>query len=193
LYKINICGDCKERCKEQETPAFSQIAEDCLIIGTSNFEISLTDSANPQNGIFYVYKEGENSNRVTIQMLCDPTLNKFPEFNFLRIDYDGVKNFIFTLKSSAVCPTPLYGYLWPVGIGGILGLVAFSIFLLYCTGGCFLNFTIFNKRGRDVIPNLYFWKDVPFLIKDGFLFIFEIRFFFGFCFRKFQNVSYQEI
>jgi hypothetical protein len=153
----------------------------------------LKDASNPQNGIFYVYKEGETSNRVTIQMFCDPNMNKFPEFNFLRIDYDGVKNFIFQLKSSSVCPTPLYGYLWPVGIGGIIGLITFSIFLLYCMGGCLLNFTIFNKRGQHVIPNLYFWKDIPYLIKDGFLFIFEIRFCFGFCCRKFQNVSYQEI
>jgi hypothetical protein len=31
----------------------------------------------------------------------------------------------------------------------------------------------FEKSGVEMIPNYKFWKDLPFLIKDGFLFIYH--------------------
>jgi hypothetical protein len=56
-------------------------------------------------------------------------------------------------------------------IGGLLILFLFVALLLYFIVGMIVNL-IRKKRGLDVIPHRTFWLDLPFLIKDGAVFVF---------------------
>jgi hypothetical protein len=42
----------------------------------------------------------------------------------------------------------------------------------YVIVGCLVNAFARQKRGIEIIPNLEFWKDFPFLLKDGIVFTF---------------------
>ena len=48
-----------------------------------------------------------------------------------------------------------------------LGLVGF---ILYFIVGFILCKFVWKKEGLEVIPNVAFWKDLPFLLKDGVMF-----------------------
>jgi hypothetical protein len=51
-------------------------------------------------------------------------------------------------------------------------VVAFLGLLTYFIVGIIINKFKFQKEGLDMIPQRGFWFDLPFLIKDGFVFTF---------------------
>jgi hypothetical protein len=60
----------------------------------------------------------------------------------------------------------------PVGfIGLVLMLLAFFALVTYFIVGALIMYFYKGARGLEIIPNYMFWKDLPFLIKDGFMFI----------------------
>eukprot|EP00298_Acanthocystis_sp_HF-20_P017528 c21769_g2_i5.p1 GENE.c21769_g2_i5~~c21769_g2_i5.p1 ORF type:complete len:247 (-),score=95.01 c21769_g2_i5:32-742(-) len=59
-----------------------------------------------------------------------------------------------------------------VGIVGIIDLVLVFGFLGFLGAGSVYNWKVKSKAGADVIPFRTVWTDVPFLVKDGFLFFF---------------------
>jgi hypothetical protein len=60
----------------------------------------------------------------------------------------------------------------PVGIIGlVLMLLAFFALVTYFIVGALIMYFYKGARGLEIIPNYMFWKDLPFLIKDGFMFI----------------------
>lgn len=50
---------------------------------------------------------------------------------------------------------------------------AFVAIIVYFVAGILLNKYKYNKNGLDLIPNVQFWKDVPYLVKDGGLLIMD--------------------
>ena len=83
--------------------------------------------------------------------------------------------YIFQFRSEKACPVPTPHS--DAADGAVLLIVVlnvlFIIVVMYLIIGTL--FTVFYKkaRGLDVIPNWKFWKDVPFLLKDGVLFTFS--------------------
>eukprot|EP00731_Ephydatia_muelleri_P004006 Em0002g182a len=60
----------------------------------------------------------------------------------------------------------------PVGVVGfILISLIFVALIAYFVIGAIMMYTLKGARGIEVIPNIGFWKDLPFLIKDGVLFM----------------------
>jgi hypothetical protein len=59
---------------------------------------------------------------------------------------------------------------------GIVGIVLIALLIIaavsYLVVGIIIQVAVRGARGVEVIPNLSFWKDFPFLLKDGILFTF---------------------
>jgi len=47
------------------------------------------------------------------------------------------------------------------------------IAVLYLIIGAAVQFKVKGARGLELIPNLEFWKDLPFLMKDGCVYTFR--------------------
>jgi uncharacterized protein with PQ loop repeat len=58
-----------------------------------------------------------------------------------------------------------------LGIGGLLLILAVVGLLLYFIIGILVKKFKFGASGRDVIPQVEFWLDLPILVKDGIVFI----------------------
>jgi len=57
--------------------------------------------------------------------------------------------------------------------GSVFLIVFFVLLFVYCAAGAAYQFKMKDSRGLDLIPNLEFWKDLPFLIKDGCVFCYQ--------------------
>ena len=50
-------------------------------------------------------------------------------------------------------------------------MIAFILgFIVYIIVGVLIKWKKYEATGIDLIPNVDFWKDVPFLFKDGWVF-----------------------
>jgi len=56
--------------------------------------------------------------------------------------------------------------------GVIFIIIVFVGLFIYFVGGFAFNFGVRKLRGVEAIPNVAFWKDLPYLVKDGFFFVF---------------------
>eukprot|EP01080_Neovahlkampfia_damariscottae_P001444 gene1444-12063_t len=72
-----------------------------------------------------------------------------------------------------------------ISVGSILILLVIIGIILYLIIGVIFKKIKYGSKGLDLIPNIAFWKDVPFLIGDGIMFLFT-------CGRK-QNKEIQEM
>ncbi|XP_064392200.1 cation-dependent mannose-6-phosphate receptor-like [Halichondria panicea] len=62
----------------------------------------------------------------------------------------------------------------PLGtVGIVLICLVLGAVILYFIIGSIVMFQVKGARGIEVVPNYSFWKDLPFLIKDGVLFMFQ--------------------
>jgi hypothetical protein len=62
---------------------------------------------------------------------------------------------------------PIY---FPVSVGGILICIAIVGMIMYLVIGAIFKKVRFGSQGLDLIPNVDFWKELPFLVKDGIIF-----------------------
>jgi len=84
-----------------------------------------------------------------------------------------------TVVSEVVCVYTLQMATDAACSGGVnVGWVGFSIilavillFVLYLVIGVIIKWKKYEATGIDLIPNVEFWKDVPFLFKDGWVFV----------------------
>jgi hypothetical protein len=101
----------------------------------------------------------------------------------MSIDFDlnttWVVNVIITnnLGMQSVCKSiilkpdhyyePIY---FPVSVGGILILLAIIALITYLVVGAIFKKVKYGATGIDLIPNVDFWKELPFLVKDGIIY-----------------------
>eukprot|EP01012_Entosiphon_sulcatum_P003145 TRINITY_DN10899_c0_g1_i1.p2 TRINITY_DN10899_c0_g1~~TRINITY_DN10899_c0_g1_i1.p2 ORF type:complete len:236 (-),score=49.11 TRINITY_DN10899_c0_g1_i1:49-756(-) len=124
--------------------------------------------------------------QATVTITCDAaTGSKIADANSGKVNVVTVApnqfNFQFAFKSGCAC-----------GKGCSSGGAGGWIFVGLLLGGFFLYFvigTIFNIKKRELkgvqaIPHVEFWKDLPFLTKDGCLFVFG---------RLCRNSSYSQV
>ena len=79
--------------------------------------------------------------------------------------------YVFTFTSPDVCKAESHFPLTGIILLGILVIIV----LLYLIVGLLVNTFIKQKRGIEVIPHYEMWKELPSLIKDGFLFTFTCK------------------
>lgn len=183
-YKINICGNIKQKCKGGNYPSavFYPDTDECdLYLGKfdSKFSMELITPSKPENGVRISYEDGEEvdyygyktKTKTQVDILCDEDIETHDEhnsrFKFLRKDYDGVMLYQFKMYSRFSCldllPTKKKN---SFSLGSFFGFGFGGIFIILCIIGIILYFAIgislcrfkFQKRGWEMIPFVNFWK-----------------------------------
>ncbi|KAL9647654.1 hypothetical protein ABK040_015144 [Willaertia magna] len=180
---VNVCEKAKSpdsACSEHTSAHGYQILGlHCHPLGnTDTAKITLIDTSNEKSGVKVVYGGVAGSDNIKrgIEFLiaCDENVETF------RPVFDGESNgativYRFTGSSKHACPVtggggggdsndlPLGHY----GVGGLLLTLALVALMLYFIVGAILMKLKFQKTGLEIIPNIGFWKDIPFLLKDG--------------------------
>eukprot|EP00998_Keelungia_sp_KM082_P005633 NODE_1941_length_1177_cov_43.145714_g1925_i0.p1 GENE.NODE_1941_length_1177_cov_43.145714_g1925_i0~~NODE_1941_length_1177_cov_43.145714_g1925_i0.p1 ORF type:complete len:245 (+),score=58.90 NODE_1941_length_1177_cov_43.145714_g1925_i0:95-829(+) len=123
-----------------------------------------------EDGVLYTYRDSASGGRLYLNITCNPDIAEdlivFEDGSLVQTG----ANFNMTVGTSLVC-----------GVGGgggspggfiILLLMLFGV-VGYCAGGIFYNYKQREMRGVEMIPNLAFWRDLPLLVRDGFMFAFH--------------------
>mmetsp|Transcript_33750 Transcript_33750/g.94987 ORF Transcript_33750/g.94987 Transcript_33750/m.94987 type:complete len:256 (+) Transcript_33750:165-932(+) len=114
---------------------------------------------------------GNTARSTTINVVCIDDFSGKAEGSLDAVDEEPPCTYTINLYTIAGCPGNGGGG----GSGGIPGGAVFIIILvcvlvIYICGGVGYNYYKGN-RGVELVPNLEFWKDLPYLLKDGVMFI----------------------
>jgi len=125
---------------------------------------------------------GSKPRKSTIYVLCDKSQK---EGIVANVTESAACEFTIYIKSAYGCPGGGGGggSFWGFGVGWIIIIIVIVLFILYLVAGIIFMYWRKEARGIDVIPNLEFWKDLPFLIWDG------CKFFYRFCAVLLSKVS----
>ncbi|KAL9656299.1 hypothetical protein ABK040_007912 [Willaertia magna] len=174
-FYINICDDAKKQCNGAKYGGIALGPDDaCATHFTgptteSNYKIELLDSTQPEKGVKLTVSGGEvfmgRAESMVVNMNCDSSKE---ELTFIKEDFlEKSIVYQFNLNSKYGCIVTNDLPLGQFGVGGLLLVLSFVALLLYfIIGGVLLKFK-FQKTGIEIIPNVNFWKDLPFLLKDG--------------------------
>ncbi|KAL0483658.1 cation-dependent mannose-6-phosphate receptor [Acrasis kona] len=149
-------------------------------------KVELTDPNDPKGGVTLTYPkvhvdddyDGHDSTLI-FKLTCDEKLSDEIDEENMKVekDYKGYPNFdvIITASTKGVCPRAGSSGkpIGELGVGGLLVVLLLAALVLYFIIGALVLKFKFQKTGVEIIPQVDFWKDVPFLIKDGCLFIYE--------------------
>jgi hypothetical protein len=123
-----------------------------------------------KNGVILQYTGGQNNRSATVTVQCStdssPKVVIPPSENPVRVYH-------VTIASKYGCPGAHAGG-GKVDIGGwiFVGIVLGG-FVLYCIVGVIINVAVRGQSGLDIVPQREFWFDLPALVRDGVLFIFN--------------------
>ena len=138
---------------------------------TAKFEIPEAVPIGTDSYIVFMYSGGTEERESYVTVKCSTTGTN--EFDLLE-DFRN-SQFFFEFKSPKACPVPV-----PANGRGnapalfiCVVLVLFLATITYLVVGVMLMVFWKGARGLEIIPNLVFWKDLPFLLKDGILFCFS--------------------
>ena len=177
MVYFNLCGPVNTKFENFDTKKTSVVADISQSkktykrLGNTTTE-KITKDENPETGeitVYFDYEGDWNHNeflksRIIVKCGEHDTSSKIQG----RLNDDGAYEFSFT--SPDVCGVddfPLTGII----LCGILIIIV----LLYIIIGVLVNTFIKQKRGLEIIPNFEMWKELPSLIKDGFLFTFTCK------------------
>ncbi|XP_013378914.1 uncharacterized protein LOC106150578 [Lingula anatina] len=156
--------------------AFSQFAgcadaAMCQLHGGGYYLLGKQDSmeflGDPQAGslVMHFLPQALRESRITLH--CSP--GKEGEFIFIKEDQDPstkLSTFQFSLTTKYAC-LPEHS----LSLGSVLCIILLVLVIIYLVCGIlFLKF-VRGAQGAELIPNLDFWKDFPFLVRDGFYFV----------------------
>jgi len=77
-----------------------------------------------------------------------------------------------TVPTPTPTPTPFIPKKKGLSGGSVFLIIFFCGFFVYFAAGIGWN-AYHGATGVEMIPNVEFWKDLPFLVKDGFMFVFN--------------------
>lgn len=107
-----------------------------------------------------------NKTTASIQLVCSPELNHDVLFAFAPIA-DGSQHRL-VLQSHKVCRHVLdHG----LGFGTTILILLIVGSTLYFVGGALALHFLRGANGLEMIPNLDFWRDLPTLCRDGFMYL----------------------
>ena len=114
----------------------------------------------------------------TIELKCTSGIETQGD-TFIQLASSTIHNLKFSLVSKHACPIQLtlhYGN--PPVLFILLIVVGGVILLVYFLCGVFYQFFVKGATGIELVPHIEFWKETPYLFRDGFLFVFS-------CYRPF--------
>ncbi|KAL0482161.1 hypothetical protein AKO1_013330 [Acrasis kona] len=150
-------------------------------------KIALADPKNTKGGVVLTHSTvdvtGADDNEkytLVVNLTCDENENDEPSEDAIEVEKVQTESLNYkitvTTKTRAACPRKGGSHGGPLGQYGIGGLIVtlllVCVVLYFIIGALLLKFK-FQKTGSDIIPQKEFWMDLPVLVKDGCLFIFE--------------------
>jgi len=109
-----------------------------------------------------------NARKTNINLNCAPDETGWGTVFF---DDSRQSELIFTVTISSPHACPGGGGSEGLSGGSVILIILVVVIPIYLVGGMVFNKVRRNATGVELIPNLEFWKVVPGLVKDGFLFI----------------------
>ncbi|XP_013390628.1 cation-dependent mannose-6-phosphate receptor isoform X1 [Lingula anatina] len=140
--------------------------------GTDDYPIGLQESAefinDPTRGleIHYTATTGFTQRESFVQLICD--MGTEGSLTAKGEDPAGSAQYYMTLTSKYACPGVSGG---GISAGSVLLIVFFSLVVVYILAGMAVMKFGKGAAGRELIPNYSFWKGLPFLIRDGIMFV----------------------
>lgn len=184
-FYVNFCTDANKACNGQDHPSVLYMdSTTCVNIGRMDETyLSLVSSDQPEQGAVLLYDKGEQmfgtfTPQTSIELTCNRELD--PSKRDLRFVSEDVKSNLITYRFSMATPyaCPGYGqssgsfFRWGVG-ATLLTIFCVGVFLYFVIGALVMRFA-FKKEGIEIIPNVFFWKDLPRLVWEGILFIADL-------------------
>ncbi|KAJ6636671.1 Cation-dependent mannose-6-phosphate receptor [Pseudolycoriella hygida] len=120
---------------------------------------------NPDSTPYLVYSHGNNV--VTIALVCS---NSEHNYLFENGPYTADTEVNLILFSKHTCIQEIF-VVSTLSTGALLNITLLLIIFGYLTIGVAVDYFLMGARGIEVIPHLEFWKDFPFLVRDGIKFI----------------------
>ena len=143
---------------------------DYVLVGTGgSVDAKVVTSSSNAATFELTYGNGASGRTGTMTITCDQTSD---EFSF---DTEVYPAYFFSFSAKSACRQG-----GPEGQGGnapafflTLLIVSLIAATTYIVAGVLIMYFHKKARGVALIPNLEFWTDFPFLLKDGFLFTFS--------------------
>ncbi|KAL3832316.1 hypothetical protein ACJMK2_023970 [Sinanodonta woodiana] len=171
VYLYNPCIPIKGTCDEDGKCAVCQ-----QVIGDRDYSAGTQTSASmtgdpDKDTLMIKYQYGVRYS--TVKIICDQS----QEGVFKPDPGEGPMNhYTFELRTKYGCysypPPPSPGHSG-ISIGSILVIIFFVLLLIYIVAGILFLHYVRGAQGIEMCPNLSFWKDLPFLVKDGVVFVFR--------------------
>ncbi|KAI6650279.1 hypothetical protein LOD99_5958 [Oopsacas minuta] len=142
---------------------------------TNTFQVIEAVGDGDKPYIKFMYTGGTDDRESNVKIICEP---KSTQDTLVFLGEFTTKTYDIEMTTAKICPN---ANPTPSGGGGgpdipalfiLVLLVLFLATITYIVVGVLLMVFWKGARGLEVIPNLSFWKDFPFLFKDGVLFSF---------------------
>jgi len=184
VFYVNVCGDTHDGCEDDKHAGNCQLAADgnyypCGDASKGQFE----DYPDPMSeGVQLIYPDGQPCNGVprtsTLNIKCDSSAGTG---DITGIDESVSCHYTIAMSSKYACPGASSGGGSSGGGGGggfpwgwtIIG-ITIGLFILYLIIGAVVKWKVYGAEPwplgmntLDLIPNLEFWKVLPFLCYDG--------------------------
>jgi len=191
-YYVAPCHNTKFTCAPGPSPVCQldgvNKAHSCGTLASSlNNAGAWTELSPVGTGFTVHYSGGDNGRTSDLTYQCGGTTT--PAFSGTPYE-EPTLDYHLTLKTTYGCasgtPTPPGPPSPPGGGGGfdygwIFVIIVLAGLALYFVVGAVVKKFVFHAEGVEIIPQNEFWMDLPFLIKDGFMFVvFKIKTALGF-------------
>ncbi|XP_045168083.1 cation-dependent mannose-6-phosphate receptor-like isoform X2 [Mercenaria mercenaria] len=111
----------------------------------------------------YVSQDGTRQSFITL--VCDPGAAT-PSLDVMG--ESTTTQYYMTLTSAAACPVPSpFGSSGGISGGSVLLIIFFVLLAVYLATGVAFNKFRRSASGKELIPNLNFWTELPALVRDG--------------------------
>ena len=139
---------------------------DYRMVGTlASVDVKVLTSLASDTSFELLYSRGDESRTGSVTITCDQSSD------FFKFDYESYPNYFFSFSVKSACTRAQGGN--PPAFFLILLIVLLIAAPTYVVAGVLIMYFYKKARGVELIPNIEFWKDIPFLLKDGFLFTFS--------------------
>mmetsp|Transcript_15810 Transcript_15810/g.61783 ORF Transcript_15810/g.61783 Transcript_15810/m.61783 type:complete len:261 (+) Transcript_15810:42-824(+) len=176
-YYVNVCNvvTSDTGCPGTDNTPTCQVsssgsqATSCGVVTTQEFR-SANSTTSPDGGVVIWYTGGKtctngvHNNRTSI-LTISCVEGAASAITAVVEDYCWYE---IAMNSGDACSTGGGGA--AVDPGWLIMFLVCLIYFVYVIVGVIIKYVKFEGRGLDMVPNIDFWKDIPFLIRDGCVF-----------------------
>jgi len=178
-YYIQICANTKFQCSQPAPACQEELAgTQTYSLGSLNTQAWSASPFGADQGVVVRYTDGvicgNGKRTVTISLECDTEYDG--KGNIFSIVEAPTCSFIMQIASPFACPGIRPPSSTAIDIGWILIIVLGVSFIIYLIAGIVYKTKISSNPvgfGLEAIPNYEFWKDLPFMVKEGSMYVYQ--------------------